>query len=120
MVLSHEQAARDEMLADHDLIWPPQEVAYLWDWFCNLTDWRQVGGMIVGPLSHLEMECWSRLMGLNPPIRPHEVDILRQLDRQCRNYYFERSNPEPKGALSIKQMKDAVDAAKKDRNLRSG
>lgn len=84
---------RDARLAEHDARWPPEDIAYLWDWFGDLTDWRD-SSMGVGPLSHLEIECWSRLMQVNPPISPFEVDVLRKLDRECRSYYAEKHNPQ--------------------------
>jgi hypothetical protein len=68
-------------------------LAYVWRWFNDLTDWRQQS-VSVGPLSHLEIECWARLYRLDPPIRPFEVDLLRRLDRICRHFYTSK-NDEP-------------------------
>jgi hypothetical protein len=86
-------ADRELRLAEHEATWPPEQIGYLWDWFSALTDWRQQT-MGVGPLSHLEMEAWARLMRIE--ISPFEVEVLRMLDRECRQYYAEKSKDEDK------------------------
>lgn len=92
--------------------WPPELVGYLWDWFNDLTDWRSGTGFGVGPLSHLEIECWARLMGVNPKISPFEVDTLRKLDRECRIFWAEKDAP-PKQSIgeSLKAYSEARKAS---------
>jgi hypothetical protein len=70
---------------------PSPLFAYLWDWFNDLSDWREMGSMAIGPLSHREIEAWSRLLCVN--ISPSEVDVLRQIDREYRSALYEKQNP---------------------------
>lgn len=70
-------------LAEHEANWPPEELAYLSAWFDSLSGWRN-SSFGVGPLSHLEIECWARLMRIEPMISPFEVDVLRRLDAEFR------------------------------------
>jgi hypothetical protein len=67
------------------------ELAYLWRWFCSLNDWREQGwGM--GPLSHVEMDAWARLMRID--ILPIEVEALRRLDRVAREHHQQKDQPQ--------------------------
>lgn len=78
----------------------PEQIGYLSAWFDDLSDWRTLGYMALGPLSHLEIECWARLYRIDPPISPFEVDVLRQLDRELRAYCAERSDPQKQGSIA--------------------
>ena len=49
----------------------PDEVAYLWQWFCDM-----VGGE---SLTHTEISAWSELNRIH--LEPREVEVIRQLDR---------------------------------------
>lgn len=60
---------------------PPEQLGYLWQWFCDLSDWRD-SSMGVGSLSHQEIESWARLYQVD--ISPFEVDVLRKIDREYR------------------------------------
>jgi hypothetical protein len=53
----------------------------VWFWFRDLIDCREAG-FSTGPLSHQEIESWSRLCRV--PVTPLEVKLLRQLDRAFR------------------------------------
>jgi len=57
---------------------PPPEVAYLLDWFTELSGRRTHGGMAANPITFPDIEAWARLTGQRP--RPWEVRVLTRLD----------------------------------------
>ena len=109
---------RERRLAEHDAAWPPELVGYLWHWFEELSDWRD-SGFGVGPVSHLEMECWGRMIGLDPPMSPYEFSVLRTLDRECRAWCAEKSEPKKPQSVgeSIRAVAEAHREQKRGRNV---
>jgi hypothetical protein len=102
---------RDRRLAEHAATFPSEDIGYLWHWFEDLSDWRD-SAFGVGPLSHQEIESWVRLMCLDPPLSPFEVDALRKLDRECRSFHAEKNNPNrPASATPIADSLSYVAAA---------
>lgn len=53
----------------------PRELAYLWDWFLEIRDGKD--------LTYTELRSWSELTGTK--LRVWEVELLRSLDRIARS-----------------------------------
>ncbi len=49
-------------------------VAYLWGWFCDLSNGRGDG-----PLTFSEIQAWSNMMKTDPKI--WEIEVIKALDR---------------------------------------
>lgn len=81
------------------------ELLYVWRWFQSLTGWREQGWGF-GPLSHCEIEAWTRLMRIE--IFPSEVEALRQVDMTVRLYEQQKSEPEKQSIGD--QLRDIRDA----------
>jgi hypothetical protein len=100
----------------------PEQIGYLSAWFDDLSDWRTPGYAAIGPLSHLEIECWARLYRID--ISPFEIDVLRKLDRELRAYYAERADPKSQGSIGGASSDQAALAAavkaKKERRAGKG
>ena len=58
---------------------PPAALAYLWDWFKELSMGRPRGGIGVAPIPSVEIAAWGSLMRVR--LTSFELDILRRLDR---------------------------------------
>lgn len=56
----------------------PNEAAYLWTWFCELSTGRQYSDCGPQALSFLEMEAWASITRRRP--RAWEFALLRRLD----------------------------------------
>lgn len=56
----------------------PENGAYLWEWFCELSSGRGNNGFGPLPLSWADMDAWARLTGNCP--EPWETAILRSMD----------------------------------------
>ncbi len=56
---------------------PPDDTAYLWRWFCEISRGRQVG-MGACPLLHGEVDVWLRQRGI--VAAEWELQALRALD----------------------------------------
>jgi hypothetical protein len=85
---------------------PASRLDYIWQWFCKLTGWRQVA-MSVGPISHVEIATWAKLMRFR--ISPAEVECIRNLDLEFRAYLHEKNNPEQKRLPISHQLQAIVD-----------
>lgn len=56
-----------------EVIPPPKELKYLWDWVCDHTY----------PLSFMELEAWSRLTGKK--LQRWQIQVMVELDK-VRSY----------------------------------
>ncbi len=63
----------------------PEPVGYVWDWFQELAGRRTGGGVGPNPLTHQEIEAWSRLTGVTLELR--ELRLLLRLD-DCMMTHF--------------------------------
>lgn len=82
-------------------------LVYLWQWFNDLTDWRDLS-FGVGALSHQEIESWARLFRVD--ISPFEVDVIRRIDREFRAWQAELSDGRAMPTL-VDQMRDMAQDA---------
>lgn len=57
----------------------PPTCDHIWQWFCDLSACRSHADSGPQPISHQEIQAWSRLTG--QIITPEEVDILRAMDK---------------------------------------
>ena len=74
-------AARGSVAARRRLEGPPlpPEVAYIWDWFRQLTAARAYGIGGPSPISYPDIQAWIALTAT--PITPWEIGVLRSLDQ---------------------------------------
>ena len=56
----------------------PEEMRYLWQWFCELSGTRQYSEVGAMPITFQEMDAWARLSGNEPS--PLDVKVLKQID----------------------------------------
>jgi hypothetical protein len=56
----------------------PDELAYLWEWFCELDAARGSNGFGISSISHSEIRAWAELTRVSP--EPWEIGVLRRLD----------------------------------------
>jgi hypothetical protein len=56
----------------------PDELTYLWDWFCDLDSARGGNGFGLNPLSYAEIRAWADLTRVQPD--PWEIETLRRID----------------------------------------
>ena len=56
----------------------PYNIAYLWEWFVELSGGRQYGMDGGMPFSWSDIEAWTRLSGNNPT--SEDIKLLKQLD----------------------------------------
>ena len=61
----------------------PDEVAYLWQWFCELDLARRYGKLGPDPISYSEIGAWAALTDRQP--LPHEVEALVMIDLAMRS-----------------------------------
>jgi len=73
-------AAKLDARAAADLAGPPfpQDCAYVWTWFCELSAARTYDDGRPQPISYTEIKSWAYLTGRQP--QPWEVEWLRELD----------------------------------------
>lgn len=66
--------------------------------------------MTLGPISHVEIATWAQLMRLR--ITPAEVELIREIDLEFRNYIAEKYAPPRAPTLSEKlsEIADQQDA----------
>lgn len=57
----------------------PDELAYLWDWYCELAAARGSNGWGLNPICYAEIAAWAALTGRDPS--PFEVGCIARLDR---------------------------------------
>lgn len=64
---------------DRDYVTPPDELAYLYDWFWQVAQGRPIGpeGMML-PVPSVELRAWSELAGVR--LEDWELTGLRALD----------------------------------------
>lgn len=60
----------------------PEGLAYLWEWFLDLSRTRQIGDFGVQAITYTELAAWSGLRDYR--LAPHEVDALLELDTAVR------------------------------------
>jgi len=96
---------RSDALPFDDL---PVEVQHLWGWFCDLSGARSGNGYGGNPISHIEIEAWSRLSGIR--LTPWEVAVLRRADSAFLAATYEKSAATSRAASEPKQIR-ADDAA---------
>ncbi len=51
---------------------------YIWLWFCELDNSRQVSEFGLSPLSYQEIDAWKRLT--DKSLSSHDVNIIKRLD----------------------------------------
>ena len=56
----------------------PQELVYIWIWFCELDAARGGNGFGMNPISFSEVHAWATLTG--NALQPWEVATLRRFD----------------------------------------
>jgi hypothetical protein len=56
----------------------PPAVAHIWQWFCELSQTRQIG-MSAGPITFAEIEAYARLMKIE--MHPWAVALIRRIDQ---------------------------------------
>lgn len=56
----------------------PEQLAYVWAWFCELERARTGNGFGLNPLSYTEIKAWADLSGSN--VEPWEVAVLKRFD----------------------------------------
>lgn len=64
----------------------PEQLEYLWGWFCELSAGRGEGMSGAAPLTYASIDAWSRLT--DTAIAPHEVRAIFELDVVTRNPSF--------------------------------
>lgn len=60
----------------------PEVLAYLWVWFLELDQTRQVTMAGLAALTYTDIKSWAELTGRKP--QPHEVDALMKMDGTLR------------------------------------
>jgi len=94
---------------------PEPLFGYLWRWFEQLIDCREVG-FAAGPLTYQEIDAWARLMRFD--VSPVEATLLRQLDRVYRLAMYERHERERPREKSISgKLEDIRLAAQAQQDL---
>ena len=60
----------------------PERLAYLWRWFEELEQSREMGPHGLQPLTYVQIDAWARLTDRQP--EPHETRLLMTLDAVMR------------------------------------
>lgn len=61
----------------------PEDLEYLWNWYCEISAGRGEGMNGPAPLSYVSIDAWSRLT--DTEIAPHEVRAIFWLDAISRH-----------------------------------
>lgn len=61
----------------------PDEIEYLWNWYCEISAGRGEGMNGAASLTYTSIEAWSRLT--DTAIAPHEVRAIFELDQVMRH-----------------------------------
>lgn len=78
----------------------PEEILYIWEWFCELSNNRRTGFSGIEPITYQDILAWVTLTRI--PITPWEVDTLLKIDTL---YRIKIMDTKPKTPNKIKGKK---------------